>query len=82
MSATSERHIVVLTGAGISQESGLDTFRDADGICAQARLAAAAPPGPAAGQAAPLSAPDTGAATPRPGPGRPCSTGFARTAAR
>ena len=24
--------IVVLTGAGISKESGLDTFRDADGI--------------------------------------------------
>ena len=25
-------HIVILTGAGISKESGLDTFRDADGI--------------------------------------------------
>jgi NAD-dependent SIR2 family protein deacetylase len=24
--------IIVLTGAGISQESGLATFRDADGI--------------------------------------------------
>jgi NAD-dependent deacetylase len=24
--------IVILTGAGISKESGLDTFRDADGI--------------------------------------------------
>lgn len=27
--------VVVLTGAGISQESGLDTFRDADGIWAR-----------------------------------------------
>lgn len=27
--------IVVLTGAGISQESGLDTFRDANGIWAK-----------------------------------------------
>ena len=27
--------IVVLTGAGISRESGLSTFRDADGIWAQ-----------------------------------------------
>ena len=27
--------IVVLTGAGISQESGLDTFRDAGGIWAR-----------------------------------------------
>ena len=26
------RHIVVLTGAGISAESGLKTFRDADGL--------------------------------------------------
>lgn len=33
----SER-IVVLTGAGISKESGLDTFRDADGIWARVRL--------------------------------------------
>jgi hypothetical protein len=28
------RRIVVLTGAGISKESGLDTFRDPDGIWA------------------------------------------------
>jgi NAD-dependent deacetylase len=30
--------IVVLTGAGISKESGLDTFRDADGIWSKVRL--------------------------------------------
>ncbi len=29
--------IVVLTGAGISKESGLDTFRDADGIWSKVR---------------------------------------------
>ena len=26
------KHIVVLTGAGISAESGIKTFRDADGL--------------------------------------------------
>ena len=26
------KHVVVLTGAGISAESGLKTFRDADGL--------------------------------------------------
>ncbi|MCX8998070.1 NAD-dependent deacylase [Rhizobiaceae bacterium BDR2-2] len=30
-----ERNIVILTGAGISAESGLDTFRDPDGIWAR-----------------------------------------------
>ena len=30
--------IVVLTGAGISKESGLDTFRDADGIWSKVRI--------------------------------------------
>jgi NAD-dependent deacetylase len=30
--------IVILTGAGISKESGLDTFRDADGIWAKVRV--------------------------------------------
>ena len=30
-------HIVILTGAGISKESGLDTFRDADGIWSKVR---------------------------------------------
>ncbi|MGZ9033745.1 MAG: Sir2 family NAD-dependent protein deacetylase, partial [Rhodospirillales bacterium] len=32
------RNIVILTGAGISKESGLDTFRCADGIWARVRL--------------------------------------------
>ena len=36
--------IVVLTGAGISRESGLHTFRDADGIWAQVRLEDVATP--------------------------------------
>lgn len=32
MKLTPNAHIVLLTGAGISKESGLDTFRDTDGI--------------------------------------------------
>jgi NAD-dependent deacetylase len=36
--------IVVLTGAGISQESWLATFRDADGIWATVRLEEVATP--------------------------------------
>ena len=36
--------IVILTGAGISRESGLDTFRDADGIWAKVRLEDVATP--------------------------------------
>src|SRR3546814_2786350 len=36
--------IVVLTGAGISRESGLDTFRDAGGICARVRIEDVATP--------------------------------------
>lgn len=36
--------IVVLTGAGISRESGLHTFRDADGIWAQVRIEEVATP--------------------------------------
>ncbi len=36
--------IVILTGAGISKESGLDTFRDADGIWAQVDLEDVATP--------------------------------------
>jgi NAD-dependent deacetylase len=36
--------IVVLTGAGISKESGLATFRDADGIWAKVRLEDVATP--------------------------------------
>ena len=36
--------IVILTGAGISRESGLATFRDADGIWATVRLEEVATP--------------------------------------
>ena len=38
------RSIVVLTGAGISRESGLATFRDADGIWARVRIEDVATP--------------------------------------
>jgi len=40
----SGQHIVILTGAGISKESGLDTFRDAGGIWSQVRLEDVATP--------------------------------------
>jgi NAD-dependent deacetylase len=40
----SHSRIVILTGAGISKESGLDTFRDADGIWARVRLEDVATP--------------------------------------
>ncbi|MEO5373901.1 MAG: NAD-dependent protein deacylase [Alphaproteobacteria bacterium] len=36
--------IVILTGAGISKESGLDTFRDADGIWAKVNIEDVATP--------------------------------------
>ncbi len=39
-----EGNIVILTGAGISKESGLDTFRDADGIWSQVKLEDVATP--------------------------------------
>ena len=39
-----ERGIVILTGAGISRESGLATFRDADGIWAKVRIEDVATP--------------------------------------
>ena len=38
------QHIVILTGAGISAESGLGTFRDADGLWTQYDLADVATP--------------------------------------
>lgn len=38
------RNIVILTGAGISRESGLETFRDADGIWARVRVEDVATP--------------------------------------
>jgi len=36
--------LVILTGAGISKESGLDTFRDVDGLLAKVRLEDVATP--------------------------------------
>ena len=39
-----EKRIVVLTGAGISRESGLSTFRDADGIWSRVRIEDVATP--------------------------------------
>src|SRR5579859_3960678 len=39
-----QSNIVILTGAGISKESGLDTFRDSDGIWAQVKLEDVATP--------------------------------------
>jgi len=39
-----DARIVILTGAGISKESGLDTFRDADGIWAKVRVEDVATP--------------------------------------
>lgn len=41
---TETRSIVVLTGAGISRESGLHTFRDADGIWATVKVEDVATP--------------------------------------
>ena len=43
--AEERRHsIVILTGAGISRESGLDTFRDKDGIWSKVRIEDVATP--------------------------------------
>jgi NAD-dependent deacetylase len=44
MTGAPYQRIVILTGAGISKESGLDTFRDADGIWAKVRLEDVATP--------------------------------------
>ena len=44
MAISSNQEIVILTGAGISKESGLDTFRDTDGIWSQVRLEDVATP--------------------------------------
>jgi NAD-dependent deacetylase len=44
MTAPQFERIVILTGAGISKESGLDTFRDADGIWGKVRLEDVATP--------------------------------------
>lgn len=39
-----DRRIVILTGAGISKESGLDTFRDPDGLWTRVRIEDVATP--------------------------------------
>lgn len=44
MSSRRYHRIVVLTGAGISRESGLHTFRDSDGIWAKVRIEDVATP--------------------------------------
>ena len=44
MTRVSRGSIVILTGAGISKESGLDTFRDNDGIWAKVRVEDVATP--------------------------------------
>ena len=44
MSDQIEQSIVILTGAGISKESGLDTFRDVDGIWSKVRIEDVATP--------------------------------------
>lgn len=44
MSGPAHRHIVILTGAGISAESGLGTFRDKDGLWTKYDLAEVATP--------------------------------------
>jgi NAD-dependent deacetylase len=44
MTDQAEQTIVILTGAGISKESGLDTFRDSDGIWAKVRIEDVATP--------------------------------------
>jgi NAD-dependent deacetylase len=44
MTVPAFRRIVILTGAGISKESGLDTFRDADGIWSKVWLEDVATP--------------------------------------
>jgi NAD-dependent deacetylase len=44
MSLRPDDSIVILTGAGISKESGLETFRDPDGIWARVRLEDVATP--------------------------------------
>src|SRR5690606_26106441 len=39
-----EKNIVILTGAGISAESGIRTFRDQDGLCENHRIEDVATP--------------------------------------
>lgn len=44
MTTAEAKRIVILTGAGISKESGLETFRDADGIWSKVRIEDVATP--------------------------------------
>ena len=44
MTTAPDQRIVILTGAGFSKESGLDTFRDADGIWTKVNLEDVATP--------------------------------------
>jgi NAD-dependent deacetylase len=44
MSDSARQTLVILTGAGISKESGLDTFRDADGLWSKVRIEDVATP--------------------------------------
>ena len=44
LAAMAQPSIVILTGAGISKESGLDTFRDKDGLWAKVRIEDVATP--------------------------------------
>jgi NAD-dependent deacetylase len=44
MTTAEAKRIVILTGAGISKESGLETFRDADGVWARVRIEDVATP--------------------------------------
>ena len=44
LSPAPDANIVILTGAGISKESGIDTFRDAGGIWSQVRIEDVATP--------------------------------------
>lgn len=44
MARANKPNIVILTGSGISKESGIQTFRDADGIWARVRLEDVATP--------------------------------------
>lgn len=45
MNKSAEKHIVVLSGAGVSAESGIKTFRDSDGLWENHRVEDVATPG-------------------------------------
>jgi NAD-dependent deacetylase len=64
-----DRSIVILTGAGISKESGLETFRDPDGIWARVSIDEVATPEAFARDPAPTTRSPGWSAT---GPARCC----------